>query len=78
MRSFLQHLGPKIIGILHGFDRLRFRGTKRLLTTAAGMGHFLWQAHVLLKDFKGYVAATSADLRTATEEATRQTGRPLE
>lgn len=39
MLSFVRRFADKIIGVLRGFDRLRFRGTKRLLAYEGGMGH---------------------------------------
>ncbi len=30
MKSFLQRFGSFVSGVLHGFDRLRLRGSKRL------------------------------------------------
>ena len=37
MKSFLQRFGGNLLGVLPGFDRMRYRGTCRFLTTAAGM-----------------------------------------
>jgi hypothetical protein len=31
MRNFLQRLAPLVLGVLMGFDRWRFRGSKRQL-----------------------------------------------
>jgi hypothetical protein len=31
MKSFLQRFAPFVLGVLMGYDRLRFRGSKRLL-----------------------------------------------
>jgi len=77
MNSFIQRHGAAVIGILHGFDRLRLRGTKRLLCHVGGMLNFLWQAQVLLKDFKTYALQTTAALRHATEQTAQQAERPL-
>ena len=41
MKSFLQRFGALILGVLHGFDRLRLRGSKRLLCNPPGVGRFL-------------------------------------
>jgi hypothetical protein len=30
MHTFLQRFGAAVVGVLHGFERVRFRGTKRL------------------------------------------------
>lgn len=37
MKSFLRSLGPFVLGCLLGFDRLRFRGSKRQLCYPQGM-----------------------------------------
>jgi hypothetical protein len=47
-------LGSKIRGALYGFDRIRFRGTRRFLANVTGMMNFLWHQQVLLKDFKAF------------------------
>jgi hypothetical protein len=74
---FLQRFSPDVIGVLSGFDRLRFRGTLRLLNTPGGFHHFLWQKQVLLKDFKPYALGCTARLKQAVEAAARDAGRPL-
>lgn len=78
MKTFIQRFGTKILGILHGFDRIRFRGTRRFLANVAGMMSFLWHRQVLLKDFKAYAANITAAVRQAAEEVAVQQGRPLE
>src|SRR5215831_2029890 len=77
MNSFIQRHAAAVIGFLNGFDRLRLRGTKRLLAHVGGMLNFLWQAQVLLKDFKCFALEATAALRKATEELVEQAGRPL-
>ena len=37
METFLARHQDKVSGTLNGFDRLRFRGTKRLLAAVRGM-----------------------------------------
>jgi hypothetical protein len=78
MKSFIQRFGGKILGVLHGFDRVRFRGTKRFLANVKGMVNFLWQERVLLKDFKGYASAITERVRQAGEEVAVRQGRPVE
>jgi hypothetical protein len=77
MKTFLQRFGNMIKGTLSGFDRLRFRGTRRLLAHVSGLKHFLWHSRVLLKDFDSYVQGTTATLCTAIEKAAKESGRPL-
>jgi hypothetical protein len=68
MQQFIQRFGAKIQGVLSGFDRLRFRGTFRLLTSVSGMAHFLSLMKVQLKDFGRYAKETTKKIRTAVEE----------
>jgi len=62
VKSFLQRLGDGVLGVLHGYDRMRFRGSKRQLCYAAGMMSWLGHARVSLKDFKLYARATTESL----------------
>jgi hypothetical protein len=78
VKTFIHRFGSKILGILHGFDRIRFRGTRRFLATVVGMMHFLWQRQVLLKDFKAFAGNITAQVRQAAELGAVQQGRPIE
>ncbi len=51
MKSFLQRFGVCVIGVLMGFDRWRFRGSKRWLCYAEGARNFLSHHRVRLVDF---------------------------
>ena len=51
MQSFLQRHAQAVLGVLSGFDRLRFRGTVSWWSSADGMSKFLSTYKVLLKDF---------------------------
>ncbi|MFL5331911.1 MAG: hypothetical protein ACJ8H8_01755, partial [Geminicoccaceae bacterium] len=66
-----------ILGVLSGFDRLRFRGTYRGLAHPKGLFGFLCHRHVLLKDFADFAHDASQQVRTATEQLARQQQRPL-
>jgi hypothetical protein len=77
MLSFLQRFSSLVTGVLSGFDRLRFRGSKCLLNTTGGMLNFLWHKHILLKDFKSYVTDTTDRLRRSVERAASDSGRPV-
>lgn len=76
MLKFIQKHAQSVIGILSGFDRLRLRGTIRLLATLNGLKSFLWTEKVLLKDFRDYALAKTEDLRRATNDLAEATGRP--
>jgi hypothetical protein len=77
MKSFLQRFGTWITGILNGFDRLRLRGTKRLLASVGGLYNYLWQRHILLKDFTAHAEEITTALRQATEACVHKLARPL-
>jgi hypothetical protein len=78
VKTFIQRFGQNILGVLHGFDRIRFRGTRRFLANAAGMLGYLWQRQVLLKDFKAFAGQLTAEVRQAAEESAVRLGRPIE
>jgi hypothetical protein len=78
VKTFIQRFGANILGVLHGFDRIRFRGTRRFLANVAGMMNFLWHRQVLLKDFKAFAGNVTAQVRQAAEQVAVQEGRPVE
>jgi hypothetical protein len=77
MKRFLRTHADLIIGVLNGFDRLRFRGTLRWLAYTQGMKKFLDHTGVLLKDFKAYALRLTDQVRASTEKLAEDAGRPL-
>jgi hypothetical protein len=77
MQTFLQRHASRVIGVLSGFDRVRFRGTLRQLAYSEGMMGFLSRASVLLKNFTEYVTGVTNEVREATERIASNAGRPL-
>ena len=77
MKAFLQRHAASVTGVLHGFDRLRIRGTKRLLAGVGGMFSFLGRQRVLLKDFGAYASSVTDQIRGATERLAEAAGRPI-
>lgn len=77
MNSFLSCLGDRVTGVLHGFDRLRFAGTQRLLANVSGMRAFLCRSGVLLKQFGEWSQALTAQVRQSCEAVMSDAGRPL-
>lgn len=77
MESFIQRHADAVLGLLNGFDRLRLRGTKRLLANAGGMRSFLFQEGVLLKHFKAYALAATERIRQATAHLARAAGQAI-
>jgi hypothetical protein len=77
MKTFLERFGGLITGVLSGFDRLRLRGTRRLLAHVSGLKHFLWRSRVRLQDFDAYAQDTTATLCAAVQQAAKDAGRPV-
>ena len=77
MQSFLQRMGSKIKGTLSGFDRVRFRGTIRWLSSVRGMGAYLGTMRILLKDFTDWGKARTAEIEVATQTLAEKAKRPM-
>lgn len=67
MSMFLSRFDTKVAGRLDGFDRLRFRGSRRRFCYPEGILAFLCWIKVLLKDFGDYAHDTTKTLCTAIE-----------
>ena len=77
MKGFIQRHGEKILGVLSGFDGMRFRGTLRLLASVGGTMARLSRADVLLKDFMEFAEGLTRQVRQATEEYAASVGRSV-
>lgn len=77
MQTFLSRLGSEIKGTLSGFDRIRFRGTIRWLSSLRGLGSYLGTHRILLKDFKPYATGLTEQIQSATEQLAQRLGRPM-
>jgi hypothetical protein len=77
MRQFVQRFAGRVSGILSGFDRLRFRGTKRLLACVRGLASYLWAQRILTKDFADFAKDVTAKLRQSVEVNAQAQGRPV-
>ena len=64
----------KIMGAISGLDRIRFRGTLRLLANKSGLASFMSHTHILLKDFSGWVEKLTAEVRSSCESRARDLG----
>ena len=74
MKSFLQHFGSLVSGVLHGFDRLRLRGSKRQLCSAAGVLSFLRYVDVPLTVYKSFAKDTTLSLCKSIETQAKNAG----
>ena len=78
MQQFIRKHGPDVMGVLNGFDRIRFRGTQRWLANTRGMLSFLWQVQVKLIEFKKYSMGRTLALIKDIEALAERGGRPSE
>jgi hypothetical protein len=77
MKSFLSVFSGLVLGILHGFDRLVFRGHLAKLSYRQGMEMFLCANHVLFKDFKKHCQAQTERLLQASFAEAKRLDRPI-
>lgn len=77
MNQFLQRHAASVTGSLGGWDRLRFRGTLRMLANVTGLGRFLSYTRHLLKDFGKYAHELSRQVRAASLAVAESAGRPV-
>jgi hypothetical protein len=77
MNAFVQRRGSTVMGMLSGWDRLRFRGTLRMLANVRGLFSFLCYTGHLLKDFGQYALQLSRQVRADSLAAVEAAGRPV-
>lgn len=77
-QSFVSKFGDQISAILHGFDRVRLRGTVRELYCPQVMEAYLSKQHILLKEFEQLVSRTTGALKAATLAFAQKWSRPVE
>lgn len=78
MKAFVQRFAEKILGVLSGFDRIRFRGSLRLLSHVGGTGSWLHAKGILLRDFLPYAEDLTKRLRQHTAQMAEEAGRPVQ
>ena len=89
MQDFINKYRDQINGTLSGFDRLVFRGTLRRLhygygdqnlqsLVAQGMEQYLWQNHILFKDYLDHVKQVSQKVKQASVKPFEQQGLPVQ
>ena len=64
----------KIMGAIKGLDRIRFRGTLRLLANQNGLRSFMGYTNILLKDFSGWVENLTGMIRKSCEARADELG----
>jgi hypothetical protein len=78
MNTFLDRFSDCIHGVLSGFDRIRFRGTQRLLASTRGLTAYLAFRGVRLTEFKPYVIHVTDAIRRGVEAAAERAGVAIE
>lgn len=87
MQQFTEKYADQITGVIHGFDRLVFRGVLRRLQfcrydselqalVAAGMENYLWQNEVLFKHYHEHVTGVSQRVKKAIRQQWEPQGVP--
>lgn len=78
MKRFFQKYQSEITGVLHGPDRVLFRGSLRSIAYASGLDIFLASIGVRNCDFIAYAEKVSARLREHAQTWAAKQGRPYE
>jgi hypothetical protein len=74
----MQRYQQDVIGVVSGFDRVRFRGTLRSICYAKGLDLFLARVGVRYKDFKEVALGWSERLIEHAQQVAQQAGRPFQ
>ena len=77
MQEFIQRHKERVVGVLNGWDRIRFRGSQRMLCHVGGMMTYLSRAGILLIRFGDFVHRKSTEMKTAIEQRANELGRPV-
>jgi len=77
MDAFIQRHPQDVLGVVSGFDRMRFRGTLRSICYAEGVDRFLARVGVRCKDFKEGALGWSEQLIEQAREVAQEAGRPF-
>lgn len=77
MKQFVKKYDRDIIGVLSGWDRLRFRGTIRMLAYTGGLMGWLCERNVLLKHFKSFSMELTASLKESILAVAERAGRSV-
>lgn len=77
MKQFIKKHQADITGTLSGFDRVRFRGTIRMLAYVEGMLGWLNDRRVLLKEFKDFSMNLTDTSKSSVANIAEAAGRPV-
>lgn len=77
MKQFITKHQQNIVGVLSGWDRIRFRGTFRELAVTKLLLSWLWTRQVKLKHFKPLALELTATLKASVEGVAASAGRTV-
>ena len=77
MEQFIKKHGQQVNGVLSGFDRVRFRGTIRMLAYLGGLTGWLNDRRVLLKEFGAYSLGLTDTLKSCATSIAEAAGKPV-
>ena len=77
MKEFIKVHGNCIQGVLHGFDRVVFRGTLRSISYAEGLAKYMNRYGLLLKEFDVWAQRCTQRLNRRIEAVARKARRPV-
>ena len=75
---FTELYQSRIYGVIEGLDRIRFRGTERMLSNMNGFRLVLGKLGVLLKDFGAWAEKTTRQLRSSCSNRAQELGIPMQ
>lgn len=78
MRQFLQQRKDQILGVLSGFDRMRLRGSLRLLQSEGGVATWLQKVGVAVGDFLGFAEGLTKRFCRRSEQLAAEGGRKVD
>lgn len=78
MRQFITKHRSQVVGVLSGWDRVRFRGTLRVLAAVPGLFSWLCEQGVLLKSFKPFALELTDRLKASVEAVAAASRRKIE
>ena len=77
MDQFIKKHESKIVGTLSGWDRVRFRGTTRMLCAVHGMMAWLTDRQVRLTGFASFADGLTEQLKASIEQVAAASGRSI-
>ena len=76
--KLLELYQDRISGVIHGLDRIRFRGTERVLSNKQGFNSVLKWTGIMLKDFGAWADRVTKSIRAQCAQQADHLGIPVE